>query len=142
MSTQVISLTDAALLPTYAEVQGARPFDWYAFLAKPTHHQDEWHLATNLAGEWVTCACGNQCSAIPRELCGAPQDEQLYELGCAFARQILAEDVAAARLTLDFIERRSALLLTVQAALAGKECTNCGGLGCANCHGGKEQAGA
>lgn len=124
MSTQKISLSDAALLPTYTEVQGAQLFDWHAFLAKPTHHDDEWHLATNLAGEWVTCACGNQCSAIPRELCGAPQDEQLYELGCAFARQIMGKDVPAARLTLDFIERRSALVLTVQAALAGKEHPN------------------
>lgn len=124
MSTQTISLSDAALLPTYTEVQGVPPFDWHAFLAQPNHHDDEWHLATNLAGEWVSCACGNQCSAIPRELCGAPQDEQLYELGCAFARQIMGKDMPAARLTLDFIERRSALVLAVQAALSGKEQPN------------------
>lgn len=142
MSTQAISLSDAALLPTYAEAQGLQPFNWHAFLAKTAHHEDEWHLAVNLAGGWVSCACGTQCSALPRYPNGVPEDETLMYLGEDFAQDIRDKDWASARVTLQRIEERSALLLTTQAALAEKECNNCGGLGCPNCHGGKEQASA
>jgi len=141
----VYSPQPGATLPTYAETQGAPAFDWHAFLAKQSHTDDEWHLATNLAGGWVTCACGNQCAALERNPDGSPEDMHLYLLGENFALQILTRNFFEARKTLANIEQRSALLLNTQAALAGKECNTCGGLGCANCHGGasgKEQANA
>jgi hypothetical protein len=143
MTTTLTQPMPGATLPTYTETQGAPVFDWHAFLAKQSHTDDEWQLAYNLAGGWVSCACGSQCAALPRNEVGAPEDLILYELGTLFSINILNHNIEGAQAMLGFIEQRSALLLTVQAALTGKECNNCAGLGCANCHGGasgKEQA--
>jgi hypothetical protein len=145
MTTTLSQPLSGATLPTYTETQGAKPFDWHAFLAKQSHTDDEWHEAVNLAGGWVTCTCGNQCAALERNPDGSPDDVHLYLLGEQFGVQILRRDMSAARGTLVAIEERSALLLTTQAALTGKECNTCGGLGCPNCHGGatgKETASA
>ncbi len=136
MSTTLLQPLPGSTLPTYTETQGAKPFDWHAFLAKQSHTDDEWHEAVNLAGGWVTCACGNQCAALERNPDGSPEDTHLYLLGEAFGAYILERKLPDARETLDLIERRSALLLMAQAALAGKECNACGGLGCPTCHGG------
>jgi hypothetical protein len=135
MTTTLTQPLPGATLPTYAEVKGENPFDWHAFLAKDNHPEDEWHFAINLAGAWVTCACGNQCSALPRFANGVPEDETLQFLGEDFAQEIRHKDWPGARVTLARIEQRAALLLTTQAALA-KECNTCAGLGCPNCHGG------
>jgi len=136
MSTTITQPLPGATLPTYTEIKRGKVFDWHAFLAKDTHDEDAWHEAVNLAGEWVTCACGGQCAALPRTAGGAPEDEHLYELGCLFSTQIIAKLYSDARETLGDIEQRATLLLITQAALAGKECNTCGGLGCPNCHGG------
>ena len=40
------------------------------------------------AHEWVTCACGNLCEEIPRDLCGAPKDTYLTNTEVNFATAI------------------------------------------------------
>ena len=77
-------------MKTYAESTGNDPFDWNAFLAKDEFTEAELIKALDLAGEWVTCACGNLCDAIPRLANGMPIDCELELLGCNFHEAILS----------------------------------------------------
>tara|TARA_R110000772_G_scaffold249530_2_gene363959 strand:+ start:78730 stop:79161 length:432 start_codon:yes stop_codon:yes gene_type:complete len=86
-----------------------------------------------LAGEWVTCACGNQCDVIPRyskdlanHFKGEPKDSALSDLGLKFhvdieeinirvyndesAKQV-KKAIKEAKETLNKIELRSAILI-------------------------------
>lgn len=114
---------------TYAETRGKKPFDWNRFLAKKKFTDDELMEADELAGNWVTCACGNQCSIIPRvkghyKSAGEPKDYQLYELGLDFSHAVsdmaqyyggdtggFEEARDEAIQTLAVIEKRSAVLI-------------------------------
>lgn len=69
---------------TYSEKEGKGFFDWSAFLNKEAYSANELREAIRLAGSWVTCACGNQCEAIPRETDGTPVDKRLNDLGLRF----------------------------------------------------------
>ncbi len=108
----------------YCEAEKEPVIDWNAFLKKPTYTlielcDAEWH-----AKSWVTCACGNQCAVIPRDVMGAPLDDKLGDLGCKFADAISdiltakrnkksrQKAVLAAKKTLKQIERRSDELIT------------------------------
>lgn len=112
------------------------PFNWFNFLQQDTYTVDELKCATDLANQWVTCACGELCSALPRQLSGAPVDDDLNELGSEFAGHIIdMQDIATdlrvhskhpidasylwgaiklARQTLDAIESRTHELLSSQ----------------------------
>jgi len=68
-------------MKTYAETKGKAPFDWKAFLEKESYTKDELFYAKELAKNWVTCACGNQCDVIPRGYDGKPLDRRLKKLG-------------------------------------------------------------
>lgn len=74
-------------MKTYAEAAGKKPFDWNAALrilySEMTHDKiDEMAM---FAGNWVTCACGNQCEIIPRIWSSAiPKDRLLAILGMRF----------------------------------------------------------
>lgn len=72
----------------YVVKAGKKPFDWNHYLRLKVYRGDSVHKAMNRAHNWVTCACGNQCSIIPRDSMGAPYDDRLYNLGCRFADQI------------------------------------------------------
>jgi hypothetical protein len=109
---------------TYAETQQRPAFDWRAFLRNPPLRSSEEHDAAYMrANQWVTCACGNQCSIIPRHseedehrhgypiMEGAPVDKLLRDLGYNFACQIEGADWSEARKTLAAIEHRSAELI-------------------------------
>jgi len=67
------------------------------------------------AGEWVTCACGNLCDAIPRINRGAPEDFYLQRYGIQFSYAIDNQDWPKARVLLMQIETRSQFLLHEQA---------------------------
>jgi hypothetical protein len=68
--------------------------------------------ASDAADDWVTCACGALCDAIPREpKSNGPEDQLLNMLGIRFALQIDAEEYDLALKTLDEIEARSTKLL-------------------------------
>lgn len=104
---------------TYAEVNGKMPFDWNEFLRRAIAGEisnAELSDAKSISGSWVTCACGNQCAAIPRmpsALGGGPEDELLYALGIEFTDYVVSCEFVSAKETLERIEARSAELLAV-----------------------------
>jgi hypothetical protein len=71
---------------TYTEVKGKRPFDWSSALSVRCEDMDRADMEHmhDLAQNWVTCACGSLCDAIPRTADGLPEDEQLRALGAHF----------------------------------------------------------
>lgn len=82
-------------LKTYAETQGELPFDWLRWLqhVRINIGKNKLEKILHLAANWPTCACGNQCSVIPRyphyydpKSVGpdAPLDDNLRDLGMAF----------------------------------------------------------
>lgn len=103
-------------LRPYSVTQGKPYFDWHAFLAQEKHTKEELAEALNLARDWVTCACGNQCSVIPRSG-GMPDDLELQNLGGDFVAAICGMELRVkhnkteAIRTLAKIEARSAELL-------------------------------
>lgn len=113
---------------TYAEASGEKPYNWTAFLnhAIANGITDEEHQAAKERSlKWVTCACGNQCSIIPRSKvrdfmsgAGAPIDEILKSLGKEFYDQIQYREYENAKLTVKAIDRRS--LLIIRGILAKK----------------------
>lgn len=112
-------------MKTFAETRNVAPFDWNAFLAKDQFTEAEMIKALDLAGEWVTCACGNLCAALPRDADGEPLDCELAELGYEFNEAICSMEALhswintkemikwkdKARGILAAIEDRSAILL-------------------------------
>jgi hypothetical protein len=100
-------------LPTYAESQGVKNFNWFNFLTKPSITQIEWEEARVRAQSWVTCACGNQCAAIERDGDGQPEDLVLQTIGGkkGFFGAIKDKDVDAALHFLRLIEMQSGWLL-------------------------------
>lgn len=100
-------------MQTYAKQKG-KPFDWNKFLDKAITKgvtASEQSKAEKLAGDWVTCACGNQCSILEREGDGEPVDSELNTLGLDFNDEIHAENYRGAKKTLQAIEKRSAKLI-------------------------------
>lgn len=65
-----------------------------------------------LAGDWVTCACGQQDPRIARDSDGAPVDKQLMNRGCDFFAAVRADDFDEAAALLDEIEKRAAEVLS------------------------------
>lgn len=100
----------------YAEEFNKEAFDWNRALKNAIRRTTPMPKAQHvglyeLAGEWVTCACGNQCSIIPRSSIGEPEDEILRKLGFEFACRITMSHWSKAKQTLKQIEQRSALLI-------------------------------
>ncbi|MGB5942084.1 MAG: hypothetical protein WBG71_04330 [Leeuwenhoekiella sp.] len=99
-------------MKTYTETEGESPFDWNVFLKKESITEDEWNEASDLASNWITCACGNQCAVIERDEEGTPKDELLMNLGLSFTTTIYFQrDQSKALRILDQIETRSAQLI-------------------------------
>ena len=63
-------------------------FDWFAFLEQDISVIPEYILkeASDLADNWVTCACGQLCRNLPRGLGKKPKDKKLSDLGMQFSR--------------------------------------------------------
>ena len=99
-------------MKTYSESRGRQPFDWNAFLENPpAEDSDEHGAACGLSWEWVTCACGNLCDKIPRDISGAPLDAELKSLGVEFHENIRSGYWNGAKDCLYLIEKRSAGLI-------------------------------
>lgn len=99
---------------TFAESKGQAPFDWNGFLDRAIAEavsQTEIRKTKELSLEWVTCACGNQCADIPRDVDGVPLDKWSRILGAQFADDVCEGEWHAAQLTLAQIEARSHELL-------------------------------
>lgn len=96
-------------MKTYSETKGHPVFDWRHALSNPLQY-----LKTDLmlrASIWVTCACGNLCSIIPRYSTGRPKDKELELLGNDFADAVEGNHFNLALSILDKIEARSAFLI-------------------------------
>lgn len=99
-------------MKTYSESQGKKPFNWNEFLNRKNITDDEWFYAMKLADNWVTCACGNQCEVIERDIhSGSPLDSELMKLGHDFYIDIKYKNKYDAKETLKKIEKRSAFLI-------------------------------
>lgn len=99
---------------TYAETKNEAPFDWNEFLERAIKggiSKSEYLKAVELSESWVTCACGNQCSAIPRFSGGCPVDMRLERLGIEFHDSVLLKLWEKAKEILERIEERSAQLI-------------------------------
>lgn len=104
-------------MKSYMEEKTGETFNWYEELKK---ENPDWETLKKKAGDWVTCACGNQCSIIPRNECGCPHDDVLEHLGGSegFYGAVVDEDAEEAIHLLDMIEQRSAFLIkTIQKEL-------------------------
>lgn len=102
---------------TFAETQGKPSFDWNLALANPPKIDSEEHKQlVKLSGDWVTCACGNQCAIIPRSNGLVPDDKELNELGIDFCKSICFADWPLAKYILLQIEARSTILITQELA--------------------------
>lgn len=109
-------------LQPYSVSQGKKETDWWAELTileqLKQKGQENWteeeyikySELCSLAGQWVTCACGNQCSIIPRDG-GIPEDFALFRYGIRFSSNIEDLDINKAAQTLEKIEVRSEYLI-------------------------------
>lgn len=96
---------------TYSEFKGEKPFDWNEFLSKEQHSAEEHNNAHLLSKSWITCACGNQCSIIPRDNLGMPLDNRLRILGVDFTYNLYHCNFGTCKSILKQIEERSAFLI-------------------------------
>jgi hypothetical protein len=78
-----------------------------------TQETPRWPELQALAGNWVSCACGNQCSIIPRreDGDGYPLDRELKNLGMSFYYAVREREVKRSLEVLNQIETRSAQLI-------------------------------
>lgn len=107
-------------MPTYASTNGKKDFDWNAYLdACILLEVPATHDMVIKSQSWVTCACGNQCAALPR-VDGKPKDRKLAKLGMDFMRYMQLSEMKPteahshlvnAKNTLHEIELRAELLL-------------------------------
>ena len=97
----------------YSEDKGKEAFDWKKALSAKEISDQTWDELVKKAGDWVTCACGNQCAIIPRYDDGSPKDKILYVLGGieGFYGAIRNRDKENAIDLLAMIEYRSEILI-------------------------------
>ena len=89
-------------------------FNWYTELNKAIKSEPDEETYEDLktrALSWVTCACGQLCKALPRNLKDKPLDRQLATFGIDFAACIYIKKWADSLAILDHIEARTTVLL-------------------------------
>lgn len=98
------------LLQSYSEKKGKEPINWRDELTKAIRVEPSDYKHFDLdraAANWVTCACGNICAAIPRNDHGEPMDDELRGLGASFYNRVKHRQWQRASEVLDAIEERS-----------------------------------
>lgn len=81
-------------MKVYQEEKQGTSFNWNEFLNKKKYTEEEVEEGVNLAGDWTTCACANQCAIIPRDGDGEPYDQKLSRLGGKFASDVERIEIA------------------------------------------------
>ena len=88
-------------------------WDWYAFIDDSEEVKLAYEeQAEDLASSWITCACGQVCSVLPKRfesMC--PLDNELMYLGNSFHAEIDNKKWEEAKEILDKIEARTIFLL-------------------------------
>ena len=95
-------------------------FNWYTEIDKVILNEPdgaEWNKLADMSKDWVTCACGQLCKRLPRDVDGEPIDIELSDLGVNFHDFIWRSDWRSARSTLDQIESRTSFLLAQNPSL-------------------------
>ena len=100
--------------PESAE-QIPKGFNWIAVLSELGNgtecSRNEHDTLCRMAGNWVTCACGQLCIALPRDHAGRPKDHRLASLGTTFFGYVEEKKWCRALDTLLAIEDRTTELL-------------------------------
>ena len=88
-------------------------WDWYAFLDASKEVKEKYsNEAYDLSSGWVTCACGQVCSVLPKgKHSNAPLDNELGDLGEDFSSEIEVDQWGSAKVILYKIEARTIFLL-------------------------------
>ena len=89
-------------------------FNWYTELDKAIKQEPSEATYLDLkrrAYEWVTCACGQLCKALPRNCSGEPYDLKLTLSGIYFTKCIISKKWHKSLKVLNQIEARTAELL-------------------------------
>ena len=92
-------------------------FNWYTELNKAIEAEPSDERCKDLenrACNWVTCACGQLCKVLSRDMYGGPKDVRLIELGVRFTGCIHYKNWPDALEILNLIERRTSELLNKQ----------------------------
>jgi len=100
---------------TYAESKQMSKFNWKEWLeaaVRKSPTRMDRYKKSEMAVNWVTCACGNQCDQIPRDTSGMPRDKDLADLGGKFYSAVHSGYYESALGLLELIEKRAAELLT------------------------------
>lgn len=99
-------------MPKFSETRGKKPFNWNKALNEKNIPYKKWKKMAKLSNKWITCACGNQCSIIPRcPISGSPIDNDLHDLGVDFYFSICKRLKKRSISVLKKIEERSAQLI-------------------------------
>jgi hypothetical protein len=116
-------------MKTFAQVRKKKTTNWNIALDTPVKDIDTWQKLSQLSGDWVTCACGNQCAIIPRGAKGMPENQTLRILGndfynavrdtyfsAFFGRHVITfeSNVKRAKKVLETIELVSAELIEIE----------------------------
>lgn len=97
---------------SYAAATGNITTDWPRVIERlDTMSEEELTKYFDLAMNWPTCACGNQCAIIPRDRAGAPVDNSLVTDGSRFPWALDARDKVRARFYWQAIEARAAIVV-------------------------------
>ena len=86
-------------------------FNWDDFLNKDDITQLEWEKASVMAAKWPTCAVGDQCKDIPRNVHGMPKSKTMQNLGVSFYRSIIDQEINKAKFYMQQIEIRSSQII-------------------------------
>ncbi|WP_396190254.1 hypothetical protein [Flavobacterium sp.] len=118
MSTQDFEVTQKQLALQASsdkpiKILGRNHFSWWLAIKKiESEYNSIFHAQLiELSSSWVTCACGNQCSVIPRYKKGEPRDTHLSQQGYNFFLAIQTQDWAWAKACLYLIEVRAIELI-------------------------------
>jgi hypothetical protein len=97
-----------------------KDFNWFAVLkdlrAGRPIEREEWAKLSQMAGNWITCACGQLCQSLPRNNFGCPRDGKLAAYGTVFYHDIESCNWSKALQTMHKIEARTMELLERQAS--------------------------
>lgn len=95
-------------MKTYAKSRGKREINWLFELQNtPLKDKKKWYVLFQKSTHWPTCAVGNQCDIIPRNLLGKPFDKELASLGGDFTIMVqrISKDVKDPNVFPLFIEK-------------------------------------
>ncbi len=91
-----------------------KQFNWLTFLKaaiKKEPSEAQWKMVWEKSKQWPTCACGQLCREVPRNVLGSPEDRTLHELGLNFGEDVYWRNWPVALETFNKIEKRTAELL-------------------------------